>query len=175
LVQEPGLEHTAFRHGVFMNYFSFGATGCKEQVLKVFPFAVNVAERMATIPGTGDEKITFTTVADVGRFVAAAVELENWEPESCMVGEMASYKEIVQMAEGVTGEEFTVTYLGREGLERTVKEKTEAGDVRGRFFPEVMMAIMDGLGEVPATLNKVTDVKPVGIKEFLEKWWGAKE
>ncbi|KAI5851770.1 hypothetical protein BZA05DRAFT_353332 [Tricharina praecox] len=172
LVRESGLEYTAFRLGVFMNYLSAGAPGAEQQALKLFPVVVDVKARTATIPGTGEDRVSFTAIEDVGRFVEAACQLEKWGVESTMFGETWSYKEVVKLAEEVTGETFDVKYLSREEISGRIEEKKD--DVMGKFYEEVLVAIVDGLGEVKGELNELTDVKPIGVKAFLEKWWGKK-
>jgi hypothetical protein len=56
------------------------------------------------IPGTGNESIVFTKAADVGKFVAASLQLEKWPTISGMVGERTTYNEVIRKLEKVQGE-----------------------------------------------------------------------
>ncbi|KAF8997886.1 hypothetical protein BDQ17DRAFT_1362784, partial [Cyathus striatus] len=170
-VKNSGMEYTAFRNGLFMDYFAAGSS--YHGPLKMFPFVVNVKERTAEIPGTGDEKGTFTTVADIGKFVSAAVTLDKWPEELGMSGETLSYNEIVRRAEEVIGEKFKVTYLSVEELEKRREESIEKKDMWGQFSAEAFLVGVKGKGEIKDPyLNKTTDVQPTKITEFLQKYWG---
>lgn len=56
-----------------MDYLAFGSLKEYDLLLKISSFLVDVAKQTATIPGTGDARIAFTTVRDTGRFVEAAI------------------------------------------------------------------------------------------------------
>ncbi|KAF8997883.1 hypothetical protein BDQ17DRAFT_1209173, partial [Cyathus striatus] len=76
--------------------------------LRMWPLVLDLKERKAEIPGTGEDKVTFTALTDIGKFVSAAVTFKQWPEELGMSGDTLSYNEVVQKAEEVTGEEFTV-------------------------------------------------------------------
>lgn len=42
------------------------------------------------------------------------------------------------------------------------------------FFMENYLAIIDGDADLkrPLNLNELVDVKPMGVQEYLLKWWG---
>ncbi|KAF8907963.1 hypothetical protein CPB84DRAFT_1834754 [Gymnopilus junonius] len=142
--EESGLEVTAFSCGIFTNYLAHGSSNVHareelEGIENSFPVGVDIKEGRADIPGTGKEIVTFTRWQDVGKFVAAAVELERWEKESSMAGDAMSYDEVIKIAEEVTGRKFNVVKL-----------------VGGL-----------GLASVEPRLNKLVDVQPMGVKEFI--------
>ncbi|KAF8997887.1 NAD-P-binding protein [Cyathus striatus] len=170
-VKASGLEYTAFRNGMFMDYLAAGSSYTGP--LRIAPFVVNVKERKAEIPGTGDDKVTFTTLADIGKFVSAAVTLEKWPEEMGMSGETLTYNEIVRKAEEVLGEKISVTYINVDNLKKRKLEAIEKNDWWGKFLMELYLAFIEGHGEIKDPyLNKVlTTVQPTKVKDFLQKYW----
>lgn len=73
---------------------------------------------IADIPGDGTTKITFTSVQDTAKFVAASLDLDKWEELSGIVGETKTFDEVVDVAERITGKTFLRTYLIKGGGER---------------------------------------------------------
>jgi hypothetical protein len=67
-------------------------------------FAVDVANNVAGIPGTGDVPIVFTHTFDVAKFVAALVGVPDWPERSTVIGDKKSWNEFVAIAEEVKGE-----------------------------------------------------------------------
>ncbi|KAF8989855.1 hypothetical protein BDQ17DRAFT_1333817 [Cyathus striatus] len=170
-VKGSGMEHTAFRNGMFMDYFAKGSLKYKGP-LRMETFMVDVGGRKAEIPGTGDEMITLTTLADIGKFVSAAVTLDTWPEEMGMSGETLTFNQIVQVAEEVLGQKFNVTYVSKEELTTKQVEGIEKKDWFRQFSAEVYLAIIAGEGEIRNPyLNHATNVQPMKVKEFLETYW----
>jgi len=106
-VKESGLQYTAFRPGMYLNFTAFGSTkpGVDEKVFKAarkFPFVLDIAAGRADIPGSGDEKLNITSTDDIAGFTAASLDTE-WTPESGMAGSVTTFNELVNIAEKVTG------------------------------------------------------------------------
>ncbi|TFK34755.1 hypothetical protein BDQ12DRAFT_337155 [Crucibulum laeve] len=171
-VQKSGLEYTAFRNGLFMDYMAAGSSVPYPGLLTLHPYILDVKARRAEIPGTGDERMSFTTQEDVGRFVAAAVALDKWPEEMGMEGETTTWNRIVEEAEKVVGERFTVSYVSREQLKERLKDIPE-DNWMGRFVTAGNLAIIDGKAAVIPYLNEATDVKPTNVSTFLNKYWGS--
>jgi nucleoside-diphosphate-sugar epimerase len=66
-------------------------------------FAVDIANKTAAIPGTGNEAISFTDTKDLGKFVVAAIDLPKWEQALHCYSETATWTELIQIAEEMTG------------------------------------------------------------------------
>lgn len=73
------------------------------------------------IPGDGTEKLTFTSAQDIGKFVAASLDLDEWEDVSGIVGESTTWNEVMDVAEAITGKKLQRTYLKEGGSERAKK------------------------------------------------------
>lgn len=169
-LKESGLECTAFQNGIIMDHFAHGAPKEYDRPLEVFPFIVDIAQRKASIPGTGHEPVTFTSLHDVGRLVAAAVKLKGrWPEELGMQGETTSYNRVVQDVEAVTREKINVEYITKVTLSNMLED---ASDAMAFFHAQVLNVIADGLGVVSPDLNKlVPNVSVMCVKDFISDYW----
>lgn len=100
-VMKSGLEYTFFENGVFMNYLASGTPGVGH--LKPLKFIWDVENCTARIPGDGSSYVVFTCAEDVGKFVAASLDLEKWPEVSRMKGDTKTLNEVVKLAEKSRG------------------------------------------------------------------------
>ncbi len=101
LEASKNLEWTVFYIGYFMDYF-----GMPKLPSYLTPFFVlmDVLGNTAAIPGDGNKPVTFTHTSDVGKFVAASVDLDEWDRVSVIIGDKMTMNEAVELAEEVKGE-----------------------------------------------------------------------
>jgi hypothetical protein len=67
-------------------------------------FAVDMVNKMAAIPGsTGNETISLTDTKDLGKFVAAALDLPKWDHALHCYSENITFNELIHIAEENTG------------------------------------------------------------------------
>ena len=64
---------------------------------------IDMANKAAAIPGTGNDLVSFTYSFDVARFVEAALDLPHWEQELFCYGDKRTLNEVVRIAEEETG------------------------------------------------------------------------
>lgn len=182
-VVASGMEYTRFSCGMFMGLLGTGtpkgvtdvgaAEGAKsgeEEALaglRPWNFVVNVKAGTADLPGDGTHKVAFTDTRDVARFVERALEMEAWPEELGMRGDVMDWREMVEVLEEVQGRKFLVRQNGVEDMEKVARE------VEGkRFYNQVRVALVRGDGLVGDELNQAfPDVRPVGVGEFVRKWW----
>ena len=107
-VRRSGLEYTIFENGVFMNYLAGGTPGLGH--LKPVEFIWNVEKCTAQIPGDGSTGLVFTRAEDVGKFVAASLDLNKWPEYSQMRGDRKTLNEVVKLAEETKGEFLCIIY-----------------------------------------------------------------
>lgn len=100
-VMRSGLEYTIFEVGIFMNYFACGTAGIGH--LYPFTYLFDVENCTATLLGDGSRYIVYTRAEDVGKFVAASLDLEKWPERSVMRGDRKRLNEILRLAEEVRG------------------------------------------------------------------------
>ena len=99
-LKKTSIEFTTFRIGYFTDYF-----GIPHIESRMAPVAIqiDVANKVAAIPGSGDDLVTFTYSFDVARFVEAALDLSHWEEDTFCVGDTCSLNDVVKMAEEARG------------------------------------------------------------------------
>jgi hypothetical protein len=155
-----------------MNYFASPQRASLS--LPALTVAVDFNKCEATIVGTGDEPFCVTLPDDVGRFVAAALDLDRWDEEMGMVGSQTTWNELVKLGEEVRGKKFNVK---RTYIDETLKQQDPKPVHRMvNFMPEVYVALVKGEFAYEATLNKkCPEVKPTTIREFITQWWGDKK
>lgn len=64
---------------------------------------IDMANKTAVIPGTGNDVMSFTYSFDAARFVEAALDLPHWEEELFCYGDKRTLNEAVKMAEDARG------------------------------------------------------------------------
>jgi len=128
----------------------------------------------ADIIGTGDDPFCLTRGEDVGRFVAAALDLDKWEDKLGMVGSRTTWNELIKLGEQVRGKKFNVK---RTSVDEALKELDPNPLSRlTNTMSEVFVAICQGEFDVEPTLNrKFPEIVPMTIDEFINEWWGGKE
>ena len=186
-VVASGMEYTRFSCGIFMGFLGTGtpkgvsAVGKREGArsgeeealggLRAWDFVVNAKNGTADFPGDGRQTVAFTDTRDVARFVEAALGMEVWPEELAMRGDLMDWRELVGIFERVQGRTFLVKENEVGEMERVAKE------VEGkRFYNQVRIALVEGDGVVGDELNKAfPDIKPVGVEEFVRKWWEGVE
>ena len=186
-VVASGMEYTRFSCGIFMGFLGTGtpkglseigrAEGAKsgeEEALgglRAWDFVVNVGNGTADLPGDGRRAVAFTDTRDVARFVEGALGMEVWPEELGMRGDLMDWRTLVEVLERVQGRKFLVRENEVEEMERVARE------VEGkRFYNQVRIALVKGEGVVGDELNRAfPEVKPVGVEEFVRKWWEGVE
>ncbi len=187
VAQETGMGITSFQCGIFMSTFATGTTKPVTEVgkregakngeeealagLRPWNFVVNMRAGTADLPGDGTAPIVFTEMRDIATFVYNALSLEQWPEVMGMGGDVKSYRDMLSIIERVQGRGFLV----KENSVDEMKAQA-AGDPGKTFYNQVRIALAEGWGEVPDTLNRAfPDVKPVTCVEFVEKRWQGVE
>lgn len=101
VLKQSNLEWTIFLNGIFLDYF--GGPDMKTY-LKPNIFVIDLANKVAAVPGDGNVPVTFTYTFDLARFVVAALDVEKWPQESRVIGDELTWNEFVRLAEEVQGE-----------------------------------------------------------------------
>jgi hypothetical protein len=69
----------------------------------VYGIHIDMANRAAAIPGSGEDVASFTYSFDIARFVEAALGLEKWETEMYCYSDNVTHNEILRIAEDTVG------------------------------------------------------------------------
>ncbi|KAH6869767.1 hypothetical protein B0T10DRAFT_593266 [Thelonectria olida] len=115
------LEYSLFHPGLFTNYFTFPFNSSKH--FSLFELPINFHQRRALVrEGGKDDVITLTTVQDLAKVLAHAVEYEGeWPVSGGMKGTEMTIAELIALGEKIRGP-FEVEELKNEDLEaRAVK------------------------------------------------------
>lgn len=189
LQQTTSLEYTVFHNGFFMDYW--GIPGVKSYLARSPLIAwLDIPNRSAAIPGSGDAYAHFTHTSDVAKFVAASLDLPKWDKETFIYGDRITWNQFVKMAEEVKGVKFDVGYDSVDKM-----RKGEATELPGQvalyqFLPKEILQAMtaafglwfeegvfelkpEAQGRGQGFLNdKLPGLKPMKVKEMLEEAWG---
>ncbi|ENH66797.1 hypothetical protein FOC1_g10007453 [Fusarium oxysporum f. sp. cubense race 1] len=108
VLSQTKIEYTAVSNGHFSDYYGYPKV---QTYLKHANFLIDIANKTAAVPGSGEDKVAFTYSFDVARFVDALVNTEEKSPKhSVIIGEKITVNEIVAIAEDARGELFSVVH-----------------------------------------------------------------
>ncbi|KAJ3544411.1 hypothetical protein NM208_g3069 [Fusarium decemcellulare] len=179
-LKRTNLEWTYFTVGYFLDYY--GMPHVKSH-LPAFLVAVDVANKIARIPGTGNDAVTFTYTYDVAKFVAVALDMNKWDEETVVAGDKATWNEFLRLAEEIRGCQFDVEYDSIEKLQSwQITELPSHVSSYGLYPKELMQFLMAGLERAMVAgmldlpdekaLNRShPDIKMVKIEDMLRENW----
>jgi nucleoside-diphosphate-sugar epimerase len=172
-VQSSGLEYTRFINGLWMNVWGPCCVRDEEEALGAYkdrpPFAIDLKAGTAIIPGDPSQKMVLTKTQDVGRFVAAALDLSSWEPESRIAGDTLTFTEVIQLVKNICGKDLRITHMSVENLQELLKGDRDSGE---RFYYQLLLAVALGRMDFEPTLNDLCpDIKPVSTAEYIKRHW----
>lgn len=181
---KTSLEYTAVVNGFFMDYFILPHG---KSYLPNFPIAIDIANKFAGIPGTGDEPVTFTYTFDIGRMMASFLAKKGpWEKETYIKGDVITLNELLAIAEEARGTKFEVHYDPLEKLESMQVTEMPGHTYMYGFLPKDLVQAMSaqfGLlfvkgymnFESQRSLNDVfPDIKTRKAKELVTEAWKGK-
>ncbi len=171
-VKASGIEYTLFNTRAFMDYFASPQRASPS--LNNLIIGVDFNKGEADIIGTGDEPFCTTRSEDVGRFVAAALDLDKWDEQLGMMGSRTTWNELIKLGEQVRGKKFNVK---RTSVNDALKGRDPNPPNRmTNFMVEAFTALCQGEYDFEPTLNqKFPEIVPTTIHEFINQWWGGKE
>lgn len=100
-LRQTDLEWTRFHVGYFLDYY--GMPHIETYLPAPFAFVFDIPNKMAAIPGTGNDLISFTYTRDVAKFVVKALDLPKWEEETFCYGDKVTWNQVLKLAEEATG------------------------------------------------------------------------
>ena len=115
-LENSTLEYTRFSNGMFMDYWF--APFVPSAFQANLPCWVDLGNRFAALPGDGNTPMVLTHSQDVGKFVAAVLDLPRWEKHVYLIGDRLTLSEFLSTAEEALGVEFEKHYDSVDMLER---------------------------------------------------------
>ncbi|KAF2678502.1 NAD(P)-binding protein [Lentithecium fluviatile CBS 122367] len=179
-ISQTTLEWTQFYNGFFLDYYGMPYI---QSYLNPVTFVVDVANKTAVIPGTGDEPVSLTYTRDLGKFVVAVLGLKEWEREYCCRSETTTWNKVVKRAEEIVGVKFKITYDDVDMLKRGESTEMPAYPSES-YIPKAAIRVLQamfglysvyGLFHVPeekALNGKFPEIETITVDEVLDHWKG---
>lgn len=101
-LRQTDLEWTRFHVGYFLDYY--GMPHIETHLPAPFAFVFDIPNKVAAIPGSGDDVFSLTYTQDVAKFVVKALGLPKWEEETFCYGDKVTWNQVLELAEEATGE-----------------------------------------------------------------------
>ncbi|KAH7010107.1 hypothetical protein EDB80DRAFT_763228 [Ilyonectria destructans] len=153
-LRQSSLEWTEILNGYFLDYW--GMPRIKSHMTSMTP-VIDIANKVAAIPGTGNEVISFSYTFDVARVVSRMLELNTWEEATYIVGDKLTWNDFLRLAEEARGR---VSLLPKEHLQFLFAAL------------ERLMVMGDFDLPIEKALNKrFPDIKMLTVAEMLEETW----
>ncbi|KAK5057873.1 hypothetical protein LTR84_011874 [Exophiala bonariae] len=180
-LRKTDLEWTRIHNGYFLDYFGMPHV---ESHMTPVAFGIDVANKAAAIPGTGEDIMSFTYTKDVAKFVVAALDLPKWDEALYCYGDKTTWNELLSIAEEVRGSKFTVAYDSPEKLAKGEMTELPSHRYIYPFWPKPMfqeyfakfgLYVTKGLFDFPEdkTLNKAfPDIKTSKVRDIVGAWAG---
>ncbi|OQV02393.1 hypothetical protein CLAIMM_07598 isoform 1 [Cladophialophora immunda] len=89
-LKKTDLEWTRVHNGYFLDYFGIPYI---ESYMTPVAFAIDMANKAAAIPGTGDDMVSFTYTKDLAKFVVASLGLHQWDESMFCYGDKVTWND----------------------------------------------------------------------------------
>lgn len=126
-------------------------------------------------PSGGYPRFTTTTLRDVGKFVAAALELKTWEGEMNIVGDTVRLDEMIRVTEALLGKKLAVETISPAELDKQIGQLRMPDDFMKLLWLELKREHAKdevGNGVLDGNVNRMCPhVKPVSFKEYMHAQW----
>lgn len=183
-LKASNLRYTSVILGWLLDYHGFPRVPSH---MKPFIYVLDFANRRAVLPGDGTGLVSVLHSSDVARYIAAMLEQDVWPEVSAFASDCMSWGEMVGVAEEIMGEKWDVSYDSVETMEKGKGHLFEQpeGSYEGFSDEELrQMASEFGLMAVNGVMDvtgngtrnaEFPDIKPITIREIVQKAWGKKE
>lgn len=196
-LQKTDLEWTQFQNGYFVDYYGMPYV---ESSLKPLTFVLDVANKAASIPGTGDEVMTFTYTKDLAKFVVAALKLPKWTYPMVCYSDKTTWNKALKLAEDArgravltlcifliltaAGSKFKVAYDSVDKLRSGMITELPAHASAFSFIPKSLLYSIQskfglyvayGLFDMPeeGSLNQIfPEIETTKVSEIIDHWKG---
>ncbi|KAK7969059.1 hypothetical protein PG996_002501 [Apiospora saccharicola] len=178
------MKFTVFSCGLFYERLAPGGLaaynmGYSSNVENEGDYLVNIRNGTAEIPEVNAQgrsvHITMTSVFDVARFVAAAVELglDSWPREFKMRGASLSTKHLVEVCEEVRGVTFNKITRPYNEILSWLQHYEDHQDWTHWYHMQQLVQTANGRFHFSdPNLNELVPIQAVGLRTWLQEIWG---
>lgn len=182
-LQKTSLEYTTVINGFFLDYY---VQPYIKSYLSPLTLAIDIANKAAAIPGSGNIPVVFTHTFDIAKFVVALLSQSTWEKESYIIGDKVTLNEFLAISEEARETKFDTTYDSLETLKSFQVTELPAHPAIYPFFPKQMLQSMFAVFGVlfeggffdlkpEKTLNdQFPEIKPRSVRELVNEAWKGK-
>ncbi|KAJ0387135.1 hypothetical protein COL922a_002917 [Colletotrichum nupharicola] len=179
------MDYTVFSCGILYERFAPGGLaeyemGAHQHIQGQGSYLVDVGNATADIIETNGSgrpvQVSMTSVADVARFVAAAIELGpgTWPREFRMRGDRMSVRDIFAKCSNVRGVAFSLRTRRYSKLQSDLSSYEQRQNWDQWWNIQRLIATADGRYDFRQTnLNEAVDIEPVSFRVWLESQWGS--
>ncbi|KAF9881992.1 isoflavone reductase family protein [Colletotrichum karsti] len=179
------IEYTVFSCGILYERFAPGGLeqygmGMRENIQAQGSYLVDVGNCTADIVETNSQgrpvQVSMTSVADVGRFIAAALDIGpgNWPREFKMRGDRMSVRDIFANCSNVRGVAFSLRTRKCSKLSSDLAHYAQRQNWDQWWNIQRLIATAEGRYDFrQADLNEAVDFQPVSFRSWLEAQWGS--
>ncbi|KAH6612514.1 hypothetical protein C7974DRAFT_476374 [Boeremia exigua] len=179
-LEKTSLEYTAVINGFFLDYY---VEPYVKSYLSGMTLAIDIANKAAAIPGSGEVPVVFTYSFDIGKFVAALLSQSSWQKESYIIGDKVTLNEFLAIAEEARGTKFSTTYDSLDTLKSFQVTELPGHPPVYPYFPKQMLQGMCAVFGIlfeqgffdfnPANSlnNQFPDIKPRSVKDLVNEAW----
>ncbi|KAL7623009.1 hypothetical protein AAE478_006688 [Parahypoxylon ruwenzoriense] len=181
--QHP-MKYTVFSCGVFYERFAPGGLqaynmGTSFRVQDQGDYMIDIGNSLAEIPEANPQgrpvQLVMTSVVDVARFVAAAIELgiDTWPREFKMRGTRLTAQRLQEICSEVRGVNFDVTTRPYEEIIQWLRYYEQNRDEAKWYSMQHLLQTADGRYNFrEANLNDEVQVQPLTFRQWLYNVWG---
>ncbi|RKL01298.1 hypothetical protein BFJ68_g12387 [Fusarium oxysporum] len=178
------LEYSMFFPGVFMNYLAPPEKmGADLSYIKPF---IDFEYCRAILPEQTDITVSFSTIQDLGRVVAKALDYEReWPVLGGIAASKTSISDLLQLGERIRGKPFSIERIKQSDLEADkfttswapeLNHPTIAVDTRKavakRYLRFAMLGLAKGAWDIPGVWNQLLpEVEFTKLEDFLQATW----
>ncbi|KAJ9136941.1 hypothetical protein NKR23_g9560 [Pleurostoma richardsiae] len=179
----PQLTYTLIRNGYFMDYLGLPFT---ETNLHPLYCVLDLQVGKAVLPGDGNQHVVFTHTRQVASCVNELLKLpgDDWPRESAIIGERITTKQLVEVAESITGRIFETSYDDIAALRQGCTTELPSNKACYAYFPRgredletvictMMVGMASGVFDIQGTNleSLLPSLKPILLEPFLRQCW----
>ncbi|KAI9731031.1 MAG: hypothetical protein M1834_005494 [Cirrosporium novae-zelandiae] len=187
--EKPVLEYCLFQCGVFMNYLAYPKVTTEHLFITCIGYDCEGGH--AIMVEEGEDWRVWTTIQDVAKVVAAAIDYEGkWPEVGGIVGSRIQEKELVKLIEKYAGRPMTIHRVQKADLAKGelnsdwippmnhphMPPEMKTPEFKRMVLSSYALVASNGAVDVPPTWNKLLpDMKLTDVETFLRDALGEKE